>query len=66
MLVWVVTRYVVEATEAVHEAVADAATVERVSAYFNAGQQWYFIDADGATQGPFTGEVMTSWYKVRA
>ena len=57
--------YVVEATEAVAGVAAtDPATVEWVTRYFGAGDQWYFLDAEEKTQGPFTGEVMTSWFKV--
>ena len=57
--------YVVEATEAVAGVSAtDPATVEWVTRYFGAGDQWYFLDAEEKTQGPFTGEVMTSWFKV--
>ena len=43
----------------------DAATVDWITKYFSAGDTWYFLDADGETQGPFAGDVMVSWYKVR-
>lgn len=56
--------YVVEAQRAAGKSGADdRATLEWVSSYFGAGQHWYFLDAEGEVQGPFTGDTMTSWYK---
>ncbi len=35
-----------------------------VSQYFQQGRRWYFIDAHGQVQGPFTADNMCSWYKA--
>lgn len=33
-----------------------------IRSYFGAGEDWYFIDARGETQGPFSSSDMTNWY----
>ena len=35
-----------------------------VSQYFHEGTKWFFIDAHGQVQGPFSAENMTNWYKA--
>jgi hypothetical protein len=39
------------------------AAESNMSRYFQQGDNWFFIDAEGETQGPFPGKSMTSWYK---
>ncbi len=41
------------------------AAEENMTRYFQQGDNWFFIDAEGETQGPFPGKSMTSWYKSR-
>jgi hypothetical protein len=35
-----------------------------VSQYFHEGSKWFFIDAHGQVQGPFSADNMTNWYKA--
>ena len=41
------------------------AAEDNMTRYFQQGDNWFFIDAEGETQGPFPGKSMTSWYKSR-